>query len=69
MVDALGHNYVDGKCENCGADDPAVAPQPPVGGGNEPIEDEPNVWVKLWDVIVKIITWFIEFLKKTLLPA
>ena len=71
VVDALGHNFVNGKCERCEAQDPSVAPQPPVEDGkDDEAEDEgPNVWVRLWEVLVKIFNWFVDFCKKSLIGA
>ena len=67
LVNALGHNFVDGECTECGEKDPSVAPVPPVEDGE--VEEETNAWVRLWNVLVDIFKWFIEFFRRLLVEA
>ena len=67
LVNALGHNFVDGECTECGEKDPSVYPVPPVEDGE--VEEETNAWVRLWNVLVDIFKWFIEFFRRLLVEA
>ena len=69
-VAALGHTYVDGKCE-CGAEDPDYVPeQPPVDEPTEEPKDEPTEepeqpvgLAKVWNTFIEILMWLIDFFK------
>ena len=49
IVDALGHSYDNGVCTTC---------------GDEEYSLEDNSFVQLWQVLIRIIGWFVEFFKK-----
>jgi hypothetical protein len=64
-VAALGHTYVEGKCE-CGAEDPNYVPeQPPVDEPTEEPTEEPedNIFAKIWEFILNMFSWIAGFFK------
>ena len=65
------HVFVEGKCE-CGETDPnyqkPVDPQPPVDGGEQPTE-EPEGLAKVWNMILTLVAWLVEFFKGLFVKA
>ena len=68
--EALGHDYADGLCTRCGAEDPEHTPvNPPVGGddGDDEGDGEPageETWISaLWAMLLKFFEWIAAFFK------
>ncbi|MBQ9978477.1 MAG: starch-binding protein [Clostridia bacterium] len=62
--DALGHDYVDGACSRCDAEDPNYVDDPVVDDPivDDPVVDEPTE-LTLWE---KIVAWFMSLIETIL---